>query len=182
MHVALRAHCGLMTEPSDGEGQQGLRYEVQMTGRPPDWLRAEHPDMTLRTEPAQTALRRRVTRPQDLDALLRDIGTVGLTVTGVHRAADTRRTVPAHGDAARDAGGAAQEAGAVTYEVRVAGELGRPLLRHLRCTHYSVPQLTLVRVTLTASELDRFLHACIASGAVLERVRRVDPSPIARIS
>lgn len=152
-----------------------------MTGRPPDWLRADHPDMTIRTEPAQTALRRRVTRPQDLDALLRDIGAVGLTVTGVHRAADTGRTVPGHGDTA-PAGSTAQEAGAATYEVRVVGELGRPLLRHLRCTHYSVPQMTLVRVTLTTSELDRFLHACIASGAVLERVRRVDLSPIARIS
>lgn len=164
MQIARRAHCGRMTQPSGGEGQPGLRYEVQLTGRPPDWLRTDHPDMTVRTVPAQTALRRRVTRPQDLDALLHDIGTVGLTVTGVHRAEDTRRT------------------GATTYEVRVAGELGRPLLRHLRCTHYPVPQLTVVRVTLTTSELDRFLHACIASGAVLERVRRVGTAPTARLS
>ena len=145
-----------MADPSGNDEQRGLRYEVQLTGHPPDWLQDRHPDMTLRTLPAQTALRRQVDRPQDLDALLREIGTVGLTVTGVHRA------------------------GAATYEVRVAGELGRPLLRHLRCTHYSVPQLTLVRLTATAAELNRFLHACLDSGATLEQVRRVDPEPYGR--
>lgn len=159
-----------MADPSSSEGQRGLRYEVQLTGHPPDWLRADHPDMVLRTVPAQTALRRRVDHPRDLDELLREIGTVGLTVTGVHRAAVTHRE-PLSGS---------RETGAATYEVRVVGELGRPLLRHLRCTHYSVPQLTLVRLSATVTELTRFLHACIDSGATLEQVRRLDPAPDAR--
>jgi hypothetical protein len=165
-----------MTDPSDG-GQRGLRYEVQLTGRVPDSLRADHPDMTVRTVPAQTALRRRVSRPQELDALLREIGTVGLTVTGVHRAVDTPRGPLPAPRGASPAEKAGPGAGTATYEIRVVGELGRPLLRHLRCTHYSVPQQTLVRLTLTVSELNRFLHACIDAGATLEQVRRVDPAP-----
>ena len=156
-----------MADPSSSVGQRGVQYEVQLTGHPPDWLRADHPEMVLRTVPAQTALRRRVDHPRDLDELLREIGTVGLTVTGVHRAVATRRgPLPV-----------SRETGAATYEVRVVGELGRPLLRHLRCTHYSVPQLTLVRLTTTGAELTRFLHACLDSGVTLEQVRRVDPAP-----
>ena len=170
MPAAPVTHCGLMADPPSSEKHRGaLRYEVQLTGHPPDWLRADHPDMVLRTVPAQTALRRRVEHPQDLDALLREIGTVGLTVTGVHRAG-THKGQP-H---------APRGTGAATYEVRVVGELGRPLLRHLRCTHYSVPQLTLVRLTATAAELTRFLHACIDAGVKLEQVRRLAPAPDGR--
>ena len=64
------------------------------------------------------------------------------------------------------------------YEVRVVGELGGPLLRYLKCTHYSVQRQTLVRLTLAADELHRFLQACADSGARLERVRRVGAAPV----
>ena len=63
--------------------------------------------------------------------------------------------------------------GLATYEVRVAGELGEPLLRYLRWSHYAVPEQTLVRLAAGSADLHRFLRACTDCGASIERVRRV---------
>jgi hypothetical protein len=131
---------------------QAFEYDVQLTCEPDESLRERYPHMTMRSTEAQTALRRRVESPEELSALLVEIGAVGLTLTDVHRVA----------------GG-----GSGVYEVRVVGELGGPLLRYLKCAHYSVQRQTLVRLTLAAGELHRFLQACADSGARLERVRRV---------
>ena len=139
-------------------------YDVHMTGTPPESLRARYPGMTVRTTQAQTALRRQVDGPEGLDALLCEIGTVGLTLTDVHRVTTTSHDPSEPAPAA-----------CATYEVRVVGELGKPLLRHLRCAHYSIPKLTLVRLRLVAGELGGFLEACTDCGAQLERVRRVSP-------
>jgi hypothetical protein len=134
---------------------QAFEYDVQLSRRPDDALRELYPDMTVLSTEPQTALRRRVEGPEELSALLVDIGAVGLTLTDVHRVTTTEDV----------------------YEVRVVGELGGPLLRYLRCAHYTVQEQTLVRLTLVAGELHRFLQACADCGAGLERVRRVgDPS------
>ena len=135
--------------------EQAFEYDVQLTCEPDEALRARYPHMTVRSTEAQTALRRRVERPEELSALLVQISTVGLTLTDVHRVACAEGAEPE------------------VYEVRVVGELGGPLLRYLKCTHYSVQRQTLVRLTLAAGELHRFLQACADSGARLERVRRV---------
>jgi hypothetical protein len=135
--------------------EQEFEYDVQLTRRPDDALRALYPDMTVRSTEAQTALRRRVEGPEELSALLVEIGTLGLTLTDVHRVTS------------------AEDAGAGLYEVRVVGELGGTSLRYLKCTHYPVQKQTLVRLTLGASELHRFLQACTDCGAGLARVHRV---------
>jgi hypothetical protein len=138
--------------------EQAFEYDVQLTCEPDQSLRKRYPHMTVRSTEAQTALRRRVQSPEELSALLVEISTVGLTLTDVHRVASAA---------------GASSAGSGVYEVRVVGELGGPLLRYLKCTHYSVQRQTLVRLTLAAGELHRFLQACADSGARLERVRRV---------
>ena len=160
------------------DDEQVYEYDVQLARHPHESLRELYPHMTVRTTEAQTALRRRVRGPEELSALLGEISTLGLTLTDVHRVMtddetgpgaariahrpDTDRCVPAWG----------------TYEVRVVGELGKPLLRHLGCAHYPVQKQTLVRLALVAGELHRFLQACTECGAGLERVRRVRSSAV----
>lgn len=148
-------------------------YDVQLARHPHESLRELFPHMTVRTTEAQTALRRKIAGPAELSALLSEIGTLGLTLTDVHRVVDV-------GDPEPDAAGLTPRPGvgkpspaSGTYEVRVVGELGKPLVRHLGCEHYPVQKQTLVRLALVAGELHRFLQACTECGAGLERVRRV---------
>lgn len=164
-----------MVSPSD-EDEREFSYQVQLTGRPPESLRSQYPSMTMHTTSAQTALRRRCEAPEQLDELIREVGAVGLTLTDVHRVAGAARsadddTLPTP----------RQSAGSATYELRVAGVLGGALLRHFHCSHYAIPEQTLVRLALAAAELNRFLRACTDCGATLERVRRLDPA-IAEVS
>jgi len=149
--------------------EQRFEYDVQLSSRHHESLRERYPDMTVRSTEAQTALRRQVAGPEELSALLVEIATLGLTLTDVHRVASAGDAEPAR----RPAPARATAAVSGTYELRVVGELGQPLVRHLGCTHYPVQKQTLVRLTLVAGELHRFLEACAECGAALERVRRV---------
>jgi hypothetical protein len=153
--------------------EQEFEYDVQLTRRPDDTLRALYPGMTVRSTEAQTALRRRVDGPEELSALLVEIAALGLKLTDVHRvmsAEDADR-----GQVRRDQPSptSTSSVGAGLYEVRVVGELGGTSLRYLKCTHYPVQKQTLVRLTLVAGELHRFLQACTDCGAGLARVHRV---------
>ncbi|MCY4727433.1 hypothetical protein NYO98_14185 [Nocardioides sp. STR2] len=143
---------------------QAFEYDVQLTRLPSDTLRQRYPHMTVRSTAAQTALRRRVDGPAELSALLVEIGTLGLTLTDVHRVASVEDG----------------PAGAGLYELRVLGELGEPSLRYLKCTHYHVEKQALVRLTLVAGELHSFLQACTDCGAGLARVHRVGPPSVER--
>ena len=106
--------------------EQEFEYDVQLTRRPDDALRALYPGMTVRSTEAQTALRRRVEGPEELSALLVEIGTLGLTLTDVHRVMSVEDDDP--GAAPRDQHRATSTslAGAGLYEVRVVGELEGP--------------------------------------------------------
>jgi hypothetical protein len=152
--------------------EQRFEYDVQLSRRPHESLRERYPDMTVQSTEAQTALRRQVAGPEELSALLVEIATLGLTLTDVHRVASAGDAEPARRPAPARAT-PADAAVSGTYELRVVGELGQPLVRHLGCTHYPVQKQTLVRLTLLAGELHRFLEACAECGAGLERVRRV---------
>jgi hypothetical protein len=152
--------------------EQEFEYDVQLTRRPDDTLRALYPGMTVRSTEAQTALRRRVAGSEELSALLVEIGSLGLTLTDVHRVMSVEDADP--GEVRRDRHRAGTGSfGAGLYEVRVVGELGGTSLRYLKCTHYPVQKQTLVRLTLVAGELHRFLKACTDCGAGLARVHRV---------
>lgn len=152
---------------------QEFEYDIQLTCEPDESLRKRYPHMTVRSTEAQTALRRRVESPEELSALLVEISTVGLTLTDVHRVAGAGCVQTEADRPAQHRAASPPSAGTGVYEVRVVGELGGPLLRYLKCTHYSVQRQTLVRLTLAAGELHRFLQACADSGARLERMRRV---------
>jgi hypothetical protein len=146
-----------MADQAGTEEDGELLYDVHLGRRPPEHLRSRFPSMSVRSTEAQTALRQRVEEPRQLDDLLSKVFSVGLVLTDVHR-------LPV-------------SAGLDTYEVRVAGELGEPLLRYLRWFHYTVPEQTLVRLTAASADLHRFLRACTDNGVRIERVRRVQPVP-----
>ena len=150
-----------MVDRDGTEADKEALYDVHLAQRPPDDLRTRFPSMTIRRMRAQTALRQRVNEPRQLDDLLEKVFSVGLVLTDVHRMPPS--------------------AGLATYEVRVAGELGEPLLRYLRWFHYTVPEQTLVRLTAAQADLHGFLRACTDSGVRIERVRRVHaPTATAR--
>jgi hypothetical protein len=63
-----------------------------------------------------------------------------------------------------------------SYEVRVEGELGEPLLRYLSWSHCVIPGQTFVRVEATPAELDHLLRACTEEGLTIEGVHRIGPN------
>jgi len=144
-----------MEPPGEIEDDPEVVYDIELRRGLPDALRSQFPGMAVRTCVPETALRRRVGEPAQLDDLLRKLCSVGVVLTDVHR-------VPP-----------VAPAGAATYEVRVAGELGQPLLRYLSWPHTVVPERTQVRLALGSADLRRFLRACTDSGAGIERVHRV---------
>lgn len=111
--------------------------------------------MSVQATGAQTSLRRRISGPAQLDALLEKLGSLGLPLLDIHRWPPT--------------GGEEQ-----TYEVRIDGRVGEPLLRHLSWTYAVVPERTRVRIAAASGDLHQFLRACTESGASIQRVRRVD--------
>ena len=163
-----------MKDRADAEAEPEILYDILLRRRPPEFLESRFPSMTICTTGAQTALRRRVQGPGQLDVLLHKLCSVGLILTDVHRlpAAGHDRFPTDGGPGSAEV--AALSAGCVTYEVRVAGELGARLLRYLRWSHYAVPEQTLVRLAAAAPELHSFLRACTDYGAGIERVRRVE--------
>ena len=63
-----------------------------------------------------------------------------------------------------------------SYEVRVEGELGEPLLRYLSWSHCVIPEQTFVRVDATPAELEHLLRACTDEGLTIEGVHRIGPT------
>ena len=132
-------------------------YDVLLGSRPPESLRDEFPTMSIQVTGAQTALRRRLSGPSQLDALLENLCALGVRLLEVHR-------LP---------GPVSQEQ---TYEVRVDGEVGEPLLQHLSWSHQVVPEQTRVRFAAASNDLHQFLRACTERGASIQRVHMVDPA------
>jgi hypothetical protein len=148
------------------DGRDGV-YDVHLCRRPADSLWARYPAVAVHTTGAQTALRRRVSEPAQLDALLQRLRSVGLVLMDVRRVSSVATPTPS----APDSVGRGE-----VYEVRVNGELGKPLLRYLNWPHYVVPGQTMVRIDAASADLLRFLEACTDAGASIERVRRVEPA------
>ena len=146
---------GCMEPPVAIEDDREVVYDIELRRGLPDALRSQFPGMSVRTCVPETALRRRVGEPAQLDALLHKLCSVGVVLTDVHRVPSVAQT------------------DGTTYEVRVAGELGQPLLRYLSWPHAVVPQRTQVRLALGPADLRLFLRACTDWGAGIERVRRV---------
>lgn len=131
-------------------------YDVLLGSTPSESLWSRYPTITVQTTGAQTALRRRVSGPPQLDTLLEKLCSLGIHLLDIHR-------LP----------GSGAEAG--TYEVRVEGEVRQPVVGYLRWPHHIVPRQTRVRLAATSNELLSFLRACTECGASIEGVRRVRP-------
>jgi hypothetical protein len=154
--VDMRTHRGRMEPRTDADSARKQIYDVVLACEPPESLRHRFPNMWVRGPETHTALRRRVSGPARLDDLLEKLAGLGLPLVELHR-------LP---------GATAEQQ---TYEVRVEGELGEPLLRYLSWPHQVVSGQTRVRITAATVELHRFLRACTECGASIQRVRLVTP-------
>ena len=63
---------------------------------------------------------------------------------------------------------------ATTFEVHVEGELARPTLHSLGCSHCVAEAQTLMRIEATPSELNRLLQTCCERGLLIESIVRID--------
>ena len=63
---------------------------------------------------------------------------------------------------------------ATTFEVRVEGELARPTLNSLGCSHCVAEAQTVVRIEATPAELNQLLQTCCERGLLIESVVRLD--------
>ncbi|MGZ5398401.1 MAG: hypothetical protein ACXWDL_02660 [Nocardioides sp.] len=133
-------------------------YDVLLGSMPSESLRSRYATIAVQTTGTQTALWRRISGPVHLDSLLEKLCSLGIHLLDIHR-------IP----------GPAGEGG--TYEVRVEGEVGRPVVGYLRWRHHVVPGQTRVRLAATSSELHSFLRACTERGVSIEGVRRVGLTP-----
>jgi hypothetical protein len=154
-----------LREPAD---DPGATYEIRLAGAPPDSLRRRFPTMRLQPLRDQTVLFRRSAGPDDLDALLDQLRSLGLPLTEIHRA--PAAPVP-------DPADAPESGGTRSYEVRVEGELGDTLLRYLRWSSCVVADQKSARLVATPTELQRFLSACSQHGVRIECVHRLQASP-----
>jgi hypothetical protein len=162
-----------MVRRRNREDQSHATYEIGLLGTVPDSLRHRHPPMDLRTTPAQTLLVRSVGCPEELDELLERLSSMGLVLTEIHA-----RMSMADADAADAADrGGTEGSTDRAYEVRVLGQLGERLLRHLGWAHCVLPEQQVARGSATAGELNDFLAECSRLGLVIERVHRAGPPP-----
>jgi hypothetical protein len=163
-----------MVRRRNREDDPHATYEIGLFGPVPESLRRRHPPMDVRTTPAQTLLVRNVGRPEELDELLEQLNSIGLVLTEIH----ARVSVADADTAVEDADPGRTEASAgCDYEVRVLGQLGERLLRHLGWAHCVLPEQQLARGDATAGELNDFLAECSRLGLVIERVHRAGPPP-----
>jgi hypothetical protein len=150
-------------------------YEIGLLGSVPESLRRRHPPMDVRTTPAQTLLVRHVGRPEELDELLEQLSSMGLVLTEIHARVSASDADPAIADADLDS---SERPAGRQYEVRVLGQLGERLLRHLGWAHCALPEQHLACGDATADELSDFLAECSRLGLVIERVHRAAASEV----
>ncbi|MCW2823193.1 MAG: hypothetical protein JWQ91_110 [Aeromicrobium sp.] len=143
-----------MEQRTSSLGASDALYDVLLANRPPEELLERFTAVSVWATRAQTSLTRRGSGPPQLDALLESLCSVGARLLEVHREPTGWDDRP-------------------TYEVRVEGEVGEPLLRWLNWSHRVVPGQTHVRIVASADELHHFLQACTASGAGIQRVHRL---------
>lgn len=136
-------------------------YDVQLAHLPEAPLWARYPAARVHTTEATTVLRR-ASDPDQLDAFLKRVQSVGLVLL------DVRRLTPLQDEA---------PGGPAVHEVRVKGVLGEALLTYLRWPHYVVPAEIWVRIAAVPADLLVFLERCTAAGAGIERIRLVSAGP-----
>ncbi|MCW2770103.1 MAG: hypothetical protein JWR27_1536 [Aeromicrobium sp.] len=143
-----------MEQRTSSTGAPEAMYEVLLARRPSTDLLTRFAPLSVRATGVHTVLTRRGSGAPQLEVLLDSLRSVGARLLEVHR----------------ELAGSGDEQ---TYEVRVEGEVGEPLLRWLDWAHRVVPGQTRVRIAASTDDLHRFLQACTAHHMGIQHVHRL---------
>ena len=62
-----------------------------------------------------------------------------------------------------------------SFEIRVEGELARPTLHSLRCSHHLVGGQPILRIDATPTALQELVEICSQHDLTIESIVRIDP-------
>ena len=127
--------------------QRWAIYEITLHGAPPVGLTARFPSLTLYSIPAATVLTRRVADPAEIDGLIEQLRSIGITPL------EMRASSP-------------------HCEFRIAGQLGDSIVRYMRWAARFEPERTVMRVLTTPEQLQLILDELADSGTGIDHLIR----------
>jgi hypothetical protein len=127
--------------------QRWAVYEITLHGAPPVGLTARFPSLTLYSVPAVTVLTRRVVDPAEIDGLIEQLRSIGITPLEMH-------------------------ASPPYCEFRIAGRLGDSIVRYMGWAARFEPERTVMRVLTTPEQLQLILDELADSGTGIDHLIR----------
>jgi len=127
--------------------QRWAVYEITLHGAPPVGLTARFPSLTLYSVPAATVLTRRVADPAEIDGLIEQLRSIGITPL------EMRASSP-------------------HCEFRIAGRLGDSIVRYMRWAARFEPERTVMRVVATPGDLHLIFDELADSGIGIDHLIR----------
>jgi hypothetical protein len=128
-------------------GEGWAVYEITLQDAPPASLTARFPSLTLYSVPAVTVLSRRVVDPAEIDELIEQLRSIGITPFEMHAASPY-------------------------CEFRIEGRLGESTVRHMRWAARFEPERTVLRVCTTADQLQLILDELAGIGMGIDHLIR----------
>jgi hypothetical protein len=128
-----------------GEGR--AVYEITLHDAPPASVTARFPSLMLYSMPAVTVLSRRLVDAAEIDGLIEQLRSIGITPLEMH-------------------------ASAPYCEFRIEGRLGDSIMRYLRWPARFEPERTVLRVFTTAEDLQLILDELADSGIGIDHLIR----------
>ena len=122
-------------------------YEITLHGAPPAGLAARYPSLTLYSVPAATVLSRRVIDPAEIDGLIEQLRSIGITPVEMH-------TSFPH------------------CEIHIEGLLGDSIVRYMQWDARFEPERTVIRVLTTPDQLQLILDELADSGTGIDHLIR----------
>jgi len=127
--------------------QRWAIYEITLHGAPPVGLTARFPSLTLCSVPAATVLTRRMVDSAEIDELIEQLRSIGITPL------EMRASSP-------------------HCEFRIAGRLGDSTVRYMRWAARFEPERTVMRVLTTPEQLQLILDELADSGTGIDHLIR----------
>ena len=122
-------------------------YEITLHDAPPTSLIVRFPSLTLYSVPAVTVLSRRVIDAAEIDGLVEELRSIGITPLEMY-------------------------ASSPYCEFRIEGRLGDSMVRHLRWAARFEPERTVLRFWTTADQLQLILDELADSGVGIDHLVR----------